>query len=82
MDNADLDVVDLFERAAAELTGRELDVGPETVLFDLGLDSITIASIVAHIEDAAHVSLPDTELANVRTLGELAELVRRVASAR
>lgn len=83
MSGAEGELVDLFKRAVADVTGREFpDVTAETAIFDLGLDSITIAGVVARIEDVAHISLPDADLAGIRTVGDLTALVRRVASAR
>jgi acyl carrier protein len=60
----------------------ELDsphIGAETTLLDLGVDSVRILELVAAIEETLSVQLSplDPEVAKLRTVGQLVELIDR-----
>lgn len=54
---------------------------PTTSMREKGFDSLSIAEFVFSIEDHFNIVLPDDN-PNIDTLGELAELVDRVRSAK
>lgn len=44
---------------------------------DLGLDSLSLMEIAIRLEDVLQISIPDDELRDVRTLGQVHQLVDR-----
>ncbi len=52
------------------------EVTPETNLFeDLNADSLDAVELNMALEDKLHVSIPDEELANMKTVGDLTAYV-------
>jgi acyl carrier protein len=76
---AHVDVIGLFKQAALEVHGRELgSLDPATEISTLGLDSVAVMEMTGCLEDKLKIRIPDEELAEVETLGELDTLIRRV----
>ena len=44
---------------------------------DLALDSLSLMEIAIRLEDVLQISIPDEELRDVRTLGQVHQLVER-----
>jgi acyl carrier protein len=66
----------LFERAAWEIDQRKFDdIDASTRVADLGIDSVALLEIFGEIEDELDIHLPDEELAEVTTLGDLLDLI-------
>ena len=42
---------------------------------DLGADSLDVVEILMSIEDEFNVEIPDSEIENIRTIGELADYI-------
>ena len=65
------------EMIVEELGVEESQV-TESVSFkdDLGADSLDLFELVMRIEDEFGVKIPDSSAANLRTVGELVELVK------
>ena len=42
---------------------------------DLGADSLDVVEILMSIEDEFEIEIPDTEIENIRTIGELVEYI-------
>ena len=42
---------------------------------DLGADSLDVVEILMSIEDEFDIEIPDSEIENIRTIGELAEYI-------
>ena len=76
---SNVDVIGLFKQAALEVHGRELGaLDATTEISTLGLDSVAVMEMTGCLEDKLHIRIPDEELAEVQTLGELDTLIRRV----
>lgn len=76
---SNVDVIGLFKQAALEVHGRELGaLDATTEISTLGLDSVAVMEMTGCLEDKLHIRIPDEELAEVETLGELDTLIRRV----
>lgn len=72
------ELIKLFTRAAWEIDQREFDeIDPSTKIAELGIDSVALLEIFGEIEDELDVHLPDDELANVSTLGDLTKLISK-----
>ncbi|MEU4996441.1 acyl carrier protein [Streptomyces sp. NPDC021622] len=59
-----------------------LTLDADTVFDSVGLSSLQIADIVYTIEDDAGIELDSADAANVKTVGDLVELVTAARSAR
>ena len=64
-----------------EILADTLDVDVEelssntNIATDLGADSLDVVEILMSIEDEFGVEIPDSEIENIRTIGELAEYI-------
>jgi acyl carrier protein len=76
---SNVDVIGLFKQAALEVHGRELGaLDATTEISTLGLDSVAVMEMTGCLEEKLKIRIPDEELAEVETLGELDTLIRRV----
>jgi acyl carrier protein len=76
---SNVDVIELFKQAALEVHGRELGaLDATTEISTLGLDSVAVMEMTGCLEEKLKIRIPDEELAEVETLGELDALIRRV----
>jgi len=76
---SNVDVIGLFKQAALEVHGRELGaLEATTEISTLGLDSVAVMEMTGCLEEKLKIRIPDEELAEVQTLGELDTLIRRV----
>ena len=76
---SNVDVIGLFKQAALEVHGRELGaLDAATEISTLGLDSVAVMEMTGCLEDKLKIRIPDEELAEVETLGQLDTLIRRV----
>jgi acyl carrier protein len=76
---SNVDVIGLFKQAALEVHGRELGaLEATTAISTLGLDSVAVMEMTGCLEEKLKIRIPDEELAEVETLGQLDTLIRRV----
>jgi acyl carrier protein len=78
---------DVLERIRSELAVLDPDVPPERVTSDatvasLDMESVTLLSLVAELEDAYSIRLTELELAGIATVRDLVALVQRHAGRR
>lgn len=77
-----VNVVSLFQTAALEVNGKKLDgLTSTTVISKLGLDSVAVMELVSYFEEKLSIRMPDEDLAQVQTLGDLGALVKRLVPA-
>lgn len=77
------DVLSLFAQAALEVNGKKLSgLTNETVISKLGLDSVAVMELVSWFEEKLSIRMPDEDLAQVQTLGDLSKLVTRLSQAK
>jgi len=53
----------------------EKALSPELTLEDLGMDSLTLLELVIAVEEEFGITIYDDEMSEIKTLGELADLV-------
>ncbi|CPS11190.1 acyl carrier protein [Mycobacteroides abscessus] len=70
----DLDLV--FEAIESVATEELPELTPESEIADLGYSSVQTLEFLTHIEEATGVRLPPRELVRVRTIADLAAVVR------
>ena len=67
------------EIVARELMVEESDITLETdILNDLGADSLTVVDLAMALEDEFEVELPDEELENIRTVGDIVNYIKKL----
>jgi acyl carrier protein len=65
----------LFEQLGVE---RERITPEAAIMMDLGADSLDMVEISMTVEEAFNLSIPDEEMENVRTVGDLYEALARL----
>lgn len=74
MSNAE--ILDLFKKAASEVLEESFDkITYESRIAEFGIDSLSIAEIVAKIEDTLEIRISDETLMEIRTVQELIDAV-------
>jgi acyl carrier protein len=74
-----IDVIKLFKDAALQVSNRKLDkLERDTVISQLGMDSVAVMELVSYFEEKLEVRMPDEELARVNTIGDLCSLIQRL----
>ena len=69
--------IDKIKKILADtLDVNEEELSADTnIATDLGADSLDVVEILMSIEDEFEVEIPDSEIENIRTIGELAEYI-------
>lgn len=66
------DLLALFKVVAARVDKREFnDVTPESVITELGIDSLSMMQIVGEMETELGIMIPDEDLVELITVGDL-----------
>ena len=66
------DLLELFKAVAARVDRREFPhVTRESVITDLGIDSLSMMQIVGEMEAELNVMIPDEDLVELITVGDL-----------
>lgn len=63
----------LAEQLAADEENMTMDTD---IAKDLGADSLDVVELLMSIEDEFEVEIPDEEIENIRTIGELTEYIQ------
>jgi acyl carrier protein len=72
------DLIALFKQVATEVDKREFsDVTGESVISDLGIDSLSMMQIVGEMELRLNVMIPDEDLVELVTVADLLKVVER-----
>ena len=71
------DLIAMFKQVATEVDKREFrDVTGESVITELGIDSLSMMQIVGEMETELGVMIPDEDLVELITVGDLCKKVR------
>ena len=74
----------VFEKIK-ELLASQFDVDPNdlsmntNIAVDLGADSLDVVELLAEIEDEFQLEIPDEEIENIKTIGDLTEYIQNNA---
>jgi acyl carrier protein len=72
------DLIALFKQVATEVDKREFrDVTGESVITDLGIDSLSMMQIVGEMELRLNIMIPDEDLVELVTVADLVNVVLR-----
>jgi acyl carrier protein len=70
------DLILLFKQVATEVDKREFrDVTGESVITDLGIDSLSMMQIVGEMELRLSIMIPDEDLVELVTVADLVKVV-------
>ena len=73
-----IDLLTLFQRIAAEIEANDFSLVTENdVITNLGIDSLGLSELVAAMEQELKIQIPEEQLAGIRTVGQLFELVEK-----
>ncbi|MBK6515345.1 MAG: acyl carrier protein [Polyangiaceae bacterium] len=76
------DLLVMFKTVAARVDKRAFDhVTRESVITELGIDSLSMMQIVGEMESELGVMIPDEDLVEIRTVGDLVRKVEARANA-
>jgi len=68
----------MFQKTATEVVEKEFGhVKEETVISDLGIDSLGMLEIVGSMERQLKIQIPDDQLAGINTVKDLLEVVAK-----
>ena len=69
--------IDKIKQILADtLDVSEDEISADTnIATDLGADSLDVVEILMSIEDEFDIEIPDSEIENIRTIGELVEFI-------
>lgn len=74
-----VDVIQLFRDAAMEVSNRKLEgLDRNTVISQLGMDSVAVMELVSYFEEKLEVRMPDEDLARINTIGDLSALIQKL----
>ena len=72
------DLIALFKQVATEVDKREFrEVTGESVITDLGIDSLSMMQIVGEMELKLNIMIPDEDLVELVTVEDLVKVVAR-----
>jgi acyl carrier protein len=72
------ELIALFKQVATEVDKREFrDVTGESVITDLGIDSLSMMQIVGEMELNLNIMIPDEDLVELVTVLDLVKVVAR-----
>lgn len=70
------DLLEMFKTVAARVDKREFkDLTRSSVITELGIDSLSMMQIVGEMETELDVMIPDEDLVELRTVGDLVNKV-------
>jgi acyl carrier protein len=76
MDRAQL--LSMFRKMATEIAEKDFShVTEDSVIADLGIDSLGMLELVGSMERELHVQIPDDELVGIQTVDQLLTLVQK-----
>jgi len=69
-------LIEMFKTVAARVDKRDLpDVTTESVITELGIDSLSMMQIVGEMETELGIMIPDEDLVELVTVGDLCKKV-------
>ncbi|MGB0410007.1 MAG: acyl carrier protein [Pikeienuella sp.] len=74
-----IDVQNTIVRLLGEKIEGDLTLTPETnIVADTGLDSVSVMDFVFELEDEFGITVPMDRIADVKTIGQLAEAIHTI----
>jgi 8-amino-7-oxononanoate synthase len=77
MQSTDRDLIEAFKSIVYDVNLKQLgDIGPETVISELGLDSVSMMEVIGLLEENFCIQIHDEEVAALNNVGDLLALIR------
>jgi acyl carrier protein len=71
-----IDTLEMFKKVAARVDKREFpEVTRQSVITELGIDSLSMMQIIGEMETELDVVIPDEDLVELTTVGDLCRKV-------
>ena len=79
--HTDEQIISMFKDSVKEVdtSTKITDVTMKTELSTMGLDSVMTMEVIGVLEEKLNVRFPDEDLATIKTMNDLASLVRKLA---
>jgi len=75
----EVNLIKMFQQAALEVSNEKLDnLSRDTVISQLGMDSVAVMELVSFFEEKLSLRLPDEDLARINTVGDLCSLIEKL----
>ena len=72
-------MLDTFDKVCDLVSARfeisEMKLSADTSIEEIGADSIDLVDLVTELEEEFGVSVPDEEFENIKTIGDVADLI-------
>lgn len=68
-------IVDQLDAAADDVTAEA------SIIDDLGADSLDVVDLISSVEDEFDVEIPDEEVENIKTVGDIVSYIESATSA-
>ena len=76
MTNDKQDLLSMFRQVASQVDRREFPpVTPDSVISELGIDSLSMMQIVGEMETRLNIMIPDEDLVELVTVADLVKVV-------
>lgn len=78
--HTDEQIIEMFKDSVKEVdtNAKITDVSMKTELSSMGLDSVMTMEVIGVLEEKLNVRFPDEDLATIKTMNDLATLVRKL----
>ena len=76
-------LIELFKRMATEVAEKDFaDLTEESVIADMGVDSLAMLEVVGEMERELSIQIPDDQLVGIETVAQILDVVeKRIATA-
>jgi len=75
------DLMKTFQKMATEIAEKDFShVGEDSVIADLGIDSLGMLELVGSMEREFKIQVPDEQLVGIQTVRQLLDLVEKRAA--
>jgi acyl carrier protein len=76
-----VELLKMFQSMATEIAEKDYShINEESVIADLGIDSLQMLELVGAMERELKIAIPDEQLVGIQTVKQLIELVQRRVS--
>lgn len=79
MEENTVNIADKVKEIIAKQLNKSVDelTNEKEIVKDLGADSLDVVEMVMNIEEECDVSIPDDVLANIKTVGDIINLIQK-----
>lgn len=72
------ELIDMFKVMATEVAERDFDdLSEDSVIADMGVDSLQMLEVVGQMEQKLSIQIPDDQLVGIETVAQLLDVLER-----